>query len=127
MFHTEADFASLERTHDALPAAVRMIATVRPHVMVIGCTAISGLDQDKFENLVRNMSVELQAPVITVLPTVMEWLQSAECRRIILVTPHGADIDAVIIDALTKRGIAVRKTHSMEIRDNFQLGQVSVS
>jgi maleate isomerase len=127
MFHTEADFASLERTHDALPAAARMIATVRPHVMVIGCTAVSGLDQNKFEDgMVRDIAAEVQAPVITVLPTVIEWLRNAECRRIVLITPHGADIDAVLVDALEKRGILVRETHSMEIRDNFELGQVSV-
>lgn len=126
MFHVDADFESLQRTHDALPEAAKVVATVRPHLVVVGCTAVSGLAHGEFErHVVPRIAAEVHAPVITVLPAVIDWLRHRKCQRIVLVTPHGADIDAVLIQALQEHGIDVRETHSMEIRDNFQLGQVS--
>jgi maleate isomerase len=128
MFHTDADFASLERVHDALPEAAAVVATVRPHLVVVGCTAVSGLDHGQFEQqVVPRIEAAVKAPVITVLPAVLERLRQEGCTRIVLVTPHGPEIDAVLVQALESQGITVRETHSMGIRDNFELGQVPVS
>jgi maleate isomerase len=35
---TESSAAAVRGIHDALPEAARVIATVRPHVIVVGCT-----------------------------------------------------------------------------------------
>lgn len=125
LFITESSAAAVRGIHDAIPDAARLVATVRPHLIVVGCTSVSGLDDGALEaKLAPEIEAATGAPVITVLPGVVARLQAAGCRRVVLVTPHGAEVDAVVVRGLEAAGIAVRETHSMGIRDNFELGRV---
>lgn len=128
LYVTASTLEGLHGIHDAIPDAAALVATVRPHLVVIGCTAVSGMDHGQFEEtVVPRVVATTGAPVVTILSSVIEWLQRAGCRRIVLVTPHGADVDAVLIAALAAAGIEVVETHSMGIADNFALGEVSVA
>jgi maleate isomerase len=81
--------------------------------------------------LERTLAPEIEAAtgaaVITVLPSVVATLQAAGCSSVVLVAPHGADVDAVVVRGLEAAGIAVRDVHSMGITDNFELGRVPPS
>jgi maleate isomerase len=128
LYVTDSNLDGLRSIHDAIPEAAALVGTVRPHLVVIGCTAVSGMDHGKFEeSVVPQVAAATRAPVVTILASVIESLQRARCQRIVLVTPHGADIDAVLVEALAGAGIEVRETHSMGITDNFALGQVPVA
>lgn len=125
LYVTEASLVGLRGIHDAIPNAAELIATVRPHLVVVGCTAVSGVSNIQFEDtVVPRVAATVNAPVVTILSSVIEWLRDAGCWRVVLVTPHSADIDAILVDALAAAGIEVRETHSMGIKDNFALGQV---
>ena len=49
LFVTKSSAAGLRGIHDAIPEAARLVATVRPHVIVVGCTSVSGLDDGALE------------------------------------------------------------------------------
>jgi len=98
---------------------------VRPHVIVVGCTSVSGLDEGALEQkLAPEIEAATGASVVTVLPGVVGRLHAWGCRQTILVTPHGADVDAVVVRGLEAAGLVVRAIHSMGIRENFDLGRV---
>ena len=125
LFVTESSAAGLRGIHSAIPEAARLVATVRPHVIVIGCTSVSGLDDGALEaKLAPEIEAATGAPVVTVLPGVVAALRTTGCRRVVMVAPHGADIDEVIVRGLEAAGLPVSEVHSMGIGDNFGLGRV---
>ena len=125
LFVTESSAAGLRGIHDAIPEAARLVATVRPHVIVVGCTSVSGLDDGALEQkLAPEIEAATGASVVTVLPGVVARLQAAGCRQVVLVTPHGAEVDAVVVRGLEAAGLVVRAIHSMGITENFELGRV---
>jgi maleate isomerase len=125
LFVTESSEAGVRGIHDAIPEATRLLATVRPHLVVVGCTSVSGLDDGALE---RTLAPEIEAAtgaaVITVLPGVVAALRAAGCSSVALVAPHGDEVDAVVVRGLEAAGIKVGAVHSMGITDNFALGRV---
>jgi maleate isomerase len=125
LFVTESSEAGVRGIHDAIPDAARLLATVRPHLVVVGCTSVSGLDDGALE---RTLAPEIEAAtgaaVITVLPGVVAALRAAGCLSVVLVAPHGEEVDAVVVRGLEAAGIKVGAIHSMGITDNFALGRV---
>jgi maleate isomerase len=125
LYVTESNASGLRGIHDAIPEAARLVATVRPHVIVVGCTSVSGLDDGALEaKLAPEIEAATGAPVVTVLPGVVAALRATGCRRVVMVAPHGADIDEVIVRALAAAGLPVSEVHSMGIGENFGLGRV---
>ena len=125
LFVTESSAAGLRGIHAAIPEAARLLATVRPHLIVVGCTSVSGLDEGALEaKLAPEIEAATGATVVTVLPGVVAALQATGCRRVVMVAPHGADIDEVVVHGLEAAGLAVRDVHSMGIGENFALGRV---
>jgi maleate isomerase len=126
LFVTESSAAGLRGIHSAIPDAAKLVATVQPHLIIVGCTSVSGLDDGALERrMVPQLEATTGAPVITVLPSVIAKLRALHCRRVVLVTPHGADVDAVLVRGLKAAGLAVPEIHSIGIRENFALGRVS--
>ena len=126
LFVTESSEAAVRGIHAAIPEAARLVGTVRPHLIVVGCTSVSGVGEGSLEDqLAPAIEAATGAPVLTVLPSVVETVERFGCRRLSLVTPHGADVDALVIQGLERAGIEVSAIHSMGIRDNFALGQVA--
>jgi maleate isomerase len=122
---TESSAAAVRGIHDALPEAARVIATVRPHVIVVGCTSVSGVEPgDVEQTFAPEIEATTGAPVISVLPGVVAALRSGGCRRVVLVAPHGAEVDALVVRGLQASGLDVGAIHSMGITDNFELGRV---
>src|SRR4051812_44253059 len=69
LFNVAADFSGLQIIHDELPTATKVIATVRPHVVIVGCTAVTGIGHGEFEKQVVPMiAAATNASVVTVLP-----------------------------------------------------------
>jgi maleate isomerase len=125
LFVTESTAAGVQGIHDAIPEAARLVGTVRPHLIAIGCTSVSGVDDGVLETrMAPAIEAATGARVVTVLPAVVAALRAAGCRRVVLVTPHGAEVDAVVVRGLAAAGIGVREIHSMGIGDNFALGRV---
>jgi maleate isomerase len=125
LFVTESSAAAVRGIHDAIPEAARLLATVRPHLVAVGCTSVSGLDDGALERtLAPGIQAATGAEVITVLPGVVATLRAAGCSSVVLVAPHGPEVDAVVVRGLEAAGIAVREVHSMGIADNFALGRV---
>ena len=125
LFVTESSAAGVRGIHEAIPEAARLLATVRPHLVVVGCTSVSGLDDGALERtLAPQIEAATGAAVITVLPGVVATLRAAGCASVTLVAPHGEEVDAVVVRGLEAAGIKVGAVHSMGITDNFELGRV---
>ncbi len=125
LFVTESSEAAVRGIHQAIPEAARLVGTVRPHLIVVGCTSVSGVGNGSLEDeLAPAVEAATGAPVLTVLPGVVGAARELGCRRLVLVTPHGAEVDALVIRGLERAGVQVTAVHSMGIRDNFELGRV---
>jgi maleate isomerase len=126
LYVTESSAAAVRGIHDAIPAAARLLATVRPHLVAVGCTSVSGLDDGALERtLAPEIEASTGAPVVTVLPGVVAALRDLQASSVIVVAPHGPDVDAMVVRGLEAAGLTVRAVHGMGIADNFELGRVT--
>ena len=125
LYVTESSDAAVRGIHDAIPEAARLLGTLRPHLIVVGCTSVSGVGEGSLEDeLAPAIEATTGAPVLSVLSSVVMNVRALGCRRLALVTPHGEDVDELVIRGLARSGIEVSAIHSMGIRDNFELGRV---
>jgi maleate isomerase len=109
----------------ALPAA-RDVATVRPHVMVFGCTSAGALRGNAYDAQLCQTITELSgAKTISVVSAASRALVQAGLKRVAVITPY--------IDALNERiklsfendGLEVVSICGMGITENFLISEVS--
>jgi maleate isomerase len=98
LFVTESSEAAVRDLHQGIPEAACLVGTVRPRLIVVGCTSVSGVGEGSLEDeLAPTIAATTGAPVLTVLPSVVTKVRALGCRRLALVTPHGADVDALVV------------------------------
>jgi maleate isomerase len=126
MYLIDASPAGLRHMHASLPAAADLLATVRPHLVVVGCTSLSGIDGARFEaESVARIEAQVGTPVLTIMSAVVRTLRAANVESVTVLTPHTVELDMAVQAGLEASGIAVRRVHGMGIRDNFALGEVT--
>jgi len=111
-----------------LPRSVDLIKTLRPDVIVFGCTsggALGGLGHDqKIASMIEKRS---KVKCITVLSSVVHELKKVGCRKIGVLTPYIFAVNEDIRESLTQAGFKVDFIRGMGIVDNTEVGRIPPS
>lgn len=108
----------------ALPAA-RDLATVRPDVLVFGCTSAGALRGNAFEEqLMADICAKTGIPCISVAKAVRETLRSLGVSRVAVATPYVEVLNQKIAASLEDDGIQVMRITGLGIVANTEIGTV---
>ena len=108
----------------ALPAA-HSLAGLRPDVVVFGCTSAGALRGNAFEaELVRRLSAQCGAPVVSVAQAVRQQMRELGARRWLVLTPYVDALNGPIRASLEADGLEVAALAGLGISDNTQIAAV---
>jgi maleate isomerase len=109
----------------ALPAA-RDIATVRPHVVIFGCTSAGALRGNTYDaELCARISQVTAVRTISVIASVREGIARVGGHRVAVITPYIESLNQPIKDSLEAVGFEVIAVHGLGITDNLKIAEVS--
>jgi maleate isomerase len=108
-----------EMLDDHLPIAVRDVGTVRPDVVVFGCTSAAYEAQ-----LVERIAAQTGAEVVSVAASVRAALAARGARRIGVVTPYVEALNEKIRASLEADGFEVVGVRGLGITENFTIADV---
>ena len=107
-----------------LPAA-RDLATVKPDVVVFGCTSAGALRGNQYEEvLIDSISKVSGAPTVSVNRSVRETLKNQQASRLVVITPYLAELNERILASLEQDGFTVLNIQGLGIRENTRIAQV---
>lgn len=107
-----------------MPAA-RDLATVKPDVVVFGCTSAGALRGNQYEeDLIREISKVSGAPAVSVNKSVRETLRKANAIKLVVVTPYLDELNARIRASLEGDGFDVLHIEGLGIRENTGIASV---
>lgn len=107
------------------PRALKDIATVKPDVVVFGCTSAGALRGNEYDaGIVERIQQEAGCPGVSVIRSVREALK-ARGRRVFLITPYIEEVTARVAASLRDDGLDVVATKSMGILANTDIGRVT--
>jgi maleate isomerase len=115
----EAETAMIEQY--ARPAA-KDVGTVKPDLLVFGCTSagsLFGLDFD--ESFCRLLGELAGCPALGTANAASQALTNAKARRIALITPYNEDLTSSVGKALSGGGREIVAAYGMGITDNVEL------
>ena len=118
--------AETRMIEDHAPKAADDLATVRPDLIVFGCTSagsLFGADYDR--RVCEELAARVGYPVLGTLSAVQEALARQAFRRLAMVTPYNADLTAAIAAAVTTPARTVVAAHGLGIDDNVALADPS--
>ena len=124
----ETTVAGEERMLDefALPAA-RDLSTVRPHVVVFGCTSAGALHGREYD---RKMCAEISAltgaPVVSVIESVKEAVVATKAEKVLVLTPYVDELNQRIKYSIEETGLEILGIFGLGISEDFAIAQVSV-
>lgn len=111
---------------DHLPGAVRDLASARPDVVVFGCTSAGALRGNDYEaELIRSMTEQTGAEVVSVSASVRAAIRRRGARRVGVVTPYVESLNEKIRESLEADGISVAAIHGLGIDENFEIASVT--
>lgn len=115
MYAPDATVASHERMLDRfLVPAAEALASVRPHLVVFGCTSTALLRGDEYDSDVCDRIRETTgAVVLSVSAAVRQALQDTRASRVAVVTPYADAINQRIKAGLESAGIEVSALYGM--------------
>ena len=105
-------------------SALRQLSSVHPHVMAYGCTAssiVQGLAYD--EHLRSEISESYDVPSTTAAHAIVTALQTVGARRISIVSPYSAKVDAAEHAYFVTAGFEVVGGACLGIVDGFKLAE----
>lgn len=110
---------------DFLPQAVEDLASVRPHVVVFGCTSAGALRGNEYDRqLCRDIGRRTGARVVSVIASVREALKQTGARSIGVVTPYVDELNDRIRSSLETDGFQVPVVSGLGISENFLIAAV---
>jgi maleate isomerase len=109
----------------ALPAAENL-STVRPHVVVFGCTSAGALRGHKYDQeLCSKVSVITNCPAVSVIESVNEALVATEAKRVLILTPYVNELNQLIKQSVEETGLEVMAIYGLGISENFAIAHIS--
>jgi len=118
----EAEARDQLRGSGATHAALTLIG---PDVVVIGCTSAGALRGNAFEaELVRRLSAQCGAPVVSVAQAVRQQMRELGARRWLVLTPYVDALNGPIRASLEADGLEVAALAGLGISDNTQIAAV---
>jgi maleate isomerase len=114
-----------EMVAESLPRAVRDIASVRPDLVVLACTAVGAvLGPEGEADLVGRMAQELSVPIVSMNAAVGHALERAQARRVAVITPYPDAVTQKVAAGLRAGGLEVAVTGSMGFADAFHIAAI---
>ncbi|MGZ4178904.1 MAG: maleate cis-trans isomerase family protein [Solirubrobacteraceae bacterium] len=108
-----------------LPVAINDLRSVRPDVMVFGCTSAGALRGNEYEaELIRRIAGETGAQTFSVAASVRRVIREAGGRRVGVVTPYVDSLNEKIRQSLEDDGLEVAGIHGLGITENFAIAEV---
>lgn len=119
----EAETAMLQQD---LPAAVRLIKTTAPDIVVFGCTSAGSLGGLAHDAAIGRMIEQATgAKAVTVIQAVLEQLRALHPQKIAVFTPYLQDLTSSVARSIAEGGYSIVKAAGMGIRDNLEIGRVA--
>jgi maleate isomerase len=118
----------LKMLTEHLPGAIRDIATLKPHVVVFGCTSAGALRGNDYESqLISRIAEESSSKAISVIAAVRHAIVSRGARRVGVLTPYVDTLNERIRESLEADGLEVVGIHGLGIDDNFAIAAIDPS
>ena len=109
-----------------LPECARQIGTLRPDVVVFGCTSAGALRGPAYEQeLAQEISQATGAPTVTIMGAVVEELRRLEVNSIAMLTPYSEEINDTIKESLETSGFTVPYMNGMDVKGAFNIAAVT--
>ena len=109
-----------------MPKAAQEIGTMRPDVVIFGCTSAEALrGPDYAESLRQELAHTTGAPTVTVLSAVAEELRRLNAKRVAVLTPYSPEVNETIQRSLEEMGYQVVHMDGLDIRDGFGFAEVT--
>ena len=109
-----------------LPECARQIGTLRPDVVVFGCTSAGALRGPAYEQeLAGEISQATGAPTVTIMGAVVEELGRLKVNSVAVLTPYSEEINDTIKDSLETSGFTVPHINGMDVKGAFNIAAVS--
>jgi maleate isomerase len=111
--------------HHVMPAA-RDVATVRPHVLVFGCTSAGALRGNRADGaLCAAMAEATGTEVISTIRSVRKAMERRGARRVAVITPYVDALNDKIRSSIEADGVEVAVIRGLGITENFRIATVS--
>jgi maleate isomerase len=108
-----------------LPTAISDLGSVRPDVMVFGCTSAGALRGNAYEaQLIQRIAAETGATTFSVAASVRSTIRAAGGRRVGVITPYVDSLNQKIRESLQDDGLEVAAIHGLGITDNVTIADV---
>ena len=109
-----------------LPQCTRQIATLRPDVVVFGCTSAGALRGPAYEQqLAAELTETTGAVTVTIMGAVVKELRRIKPESVAVLTPYSQEINDTIKDSLETSGFRVTHLAGMDIKGAFNIAAVS--
>lgn len=107
---------------EELPRAARLLKTLRPHLVIFGCTSAGALSGPNFSSEInRDIGSIVGCPVLDILTAVTEQLNRIRARKLAVLTPYSSELNGSIKARLEGYGFQVLSIAGMGITVNFDL------
>lgn len=107
------------------PLAARDLETLRPDLVVFGCTSASAVYGNEGDRLLRDRLAEaIGAPTIGVMSSVQAALARLNARRVAVITPYIDALNVKIAESLAGYGIEVVAIHGLGVTVNREIADV---
>jgi len=127
MYLSEVTVAGEEAMLDVfLPRAASDLASLRPEVMVLGCTSAGALRGNAYElELCRDLERRTGARVVSVNAAVRESLRGLDAARVGVVTPYLDELNLRIRSSLEQDAFQVPVIAGLGLADNESIASVT--
>lgn len=106
--------------------AAKEISTLRPDVVIFGCTSAEALRGSKgAESLSQELSRATGAPTVTVMDAVAEELRRLNVKRVAVLTPYSPEVNETIQASLENMGYDVVHIDGLNTSDVFGFAEVT--
>ena len=107
---------------EEVPRASGLLKTLRPHLVVFGCTSAGALSGPNFcAEMNREIGPMVGCPVLDILTAVTEELNRIGARKLAVITPYSPELNRSIQSSLEANGFQVLSIAGMGITVNFDL------
>ncbi len=110
---------------DYLPRAVDDLRSVRPHVVVFGCTSAGALRGNAYESeLVAGISKTCGCPAVSVISAVRRSFARIGAKTAVVITPYVRQLNERVKKSVEADGVRVLDIQGLGIDVNFEIATV---
>ena len=107
---------------EEVPKAAGLLKTLRPNLVVFGCTSAGALFGPDFpQELHRKIGAVVGCPVLDILSMVAEELKRVQAKKLAVLTPYSRELNQSVKTSLEALGFEVPSIDGMGITVNFEL------